>query len=56
MKEYTKDEYIEAFGEQMYKDKVENTLDEHSKSVGVASVYATDMGNIFIINLNEQEF
>lgn len=55
MKEYTTDEYIKAFGEQMYKEKVEDTLDEHSKNVGVASVYATDMGNIFMINLNEQE-
>lgn len=56
MKEYTKDEYIEAFGEQMYKEKVEDTLGEREKKVGVASIYATDRGNIFIINLNEQEF
>lgn len=55
MKQYTTDEYIKAFGEQMYKEKVEDTLDEHSKNVGVASIYATDMGNIFIINLKEQE-
>ena len=55
MKEYTTDEYIKIFEEQLYKEKVEDTLDEHSKSVGVASIYATDRGNIFIINLKEQE-
>lgn len=55
MKEYTKDEYIEAFGEQMYKEKVEDTLGEREKKIGVASIYATDRGNIFIINLKEQE-
>lgn len=55
MKQYTTDEYIKAFGEQMYKDKVENTLSEHEKNVGVASIYATSMGNIFIVNLKEQE-
>lgn len=55
MKEYTTDEYIKAFGEQMYKEKIENTLGEREKKIGVTSVYATDMGNIFIINLKEQE-
>ena len=56
MKQYSKDEYIETFGEQMWQKKVEDTLGKHEKEVGVASVYATDKGNIFIINLNEQEF
>lgn len=55
MKEYTIDEYIEAFGKQMYKEKVEDTISEREKKIGVASIYATDRGNIFIINLNEQE-
>lgn len=55
MKQYTIDEYIEAFGEQMYKEKVKDTLSEREKKIGVASIYATDRGNIFIINLNEQE-
>lgn len=55
MKEYTTDEYIKAFGAQMYKEKVENTLSEREKKIGVASIYATDMGNIFIVNLKEQE-
>lgn len=56
MKEYTKDEYIKAFGEQMYKEKVEDTLSERERKIGVASIYATDRGNIFIVNLKEQEF
>lgn len=55
MKEYTTDEYIKTFGEQMYKEKVENTISEREKKIGVASIYATNRGNIFIINLNEQE-
>lgn len=55
MKQYNEEEYIKAFGEQTYKEKVEDALDEHSKNVGVASIYATDRGNIFIINLKEQE-
>lgn len=55
MKQYTTDEYIKAFGEQMYKEKIEDTLDEYSKRVGVASVYATDRGDIIIINLKKQE-
>lgn len=55
MKQYTIDEYIETFGEQMYKEKVKDTLSEREKKIGVASIYATDRGNIFIINLNEQE-
>ena len=55
MKQYTTEEYIKAFGEQMYKEKVEDTLSEREKKVGVASIYATDRGNIFIVNLNEQE-
>jgi len=55
MKQYTIDEYIEAFGEKMYKDKVENMLSEHEKKIGVASIYATSLGSIFIVNLKEQE-
>ena len=55
MKEYTTDEYIKAFGEQMYKEKVEDTISEREKKIGVASIYATARGNIFIINLKEQE-
>lgn len=55
MKQYSEQEYIKTFGEQAWQDKVIEPLDEHSKNVGVASVYATDMGNIFIINLKEQE-
>lgn len=55
MKQYTTDEYIKAFGEQMYKEKVEDTLSERERKIGVASIYATGMGNIFIVNLKEQE-
>lgn len=54
MNEYTTDEYIKTFGEQMYKEKVEGTISEREKKIGVASIYATDRGSIFIINLNEQ--
>lgn len=56
MKQYTTDEYIQAFGKQTYKEKVEDTLSEREKKIGVASIYATDTGNIFIVNLKEQEF
>ena len=55
MKQYTTDEYIKAFGEQMYKEKVDGMLSEHEKKIGVASIYATSMGSIFIVNLKEQE-
>lgn len=54
MKQYNEQEYIKAFGEQAWQDKVIEPLDDYSKKKGVASVYATDMGNIFIINLNEE--
>lgn len=54
MKQYTTDEYIKTFGEQMWREKVEDTLDEREKKLGVKSVYATDSGNIFMVMLNEE--
>lgn len=54
MKQYTTEEYIKAFGEQMYKEKIEDTLDEHERKLGVASVYATSLGSIFMVMLNEE--
>ena len=54
MKEYTEQGYKEKFGEKMWQEKVLNTLTDREKRIGVSSVYATDMGNIFIININEE--
>ena len=54
MKQYTTDEYIKTFGEQMWREKVEDTLDEREKKLGVKSVYAPDSGNIFMVMLNEE--
>lgn len=51
MNSYTKEQYIEKFGEQMWIDKVENI----NEGAEVESVYATDMGNIFMI-MNKEEF
>lgn len=55
MKQYTVDEYIKAFGEQMYNEKIGDTLSEHEKKVGVDTIYATDMGNVGMIFMKEQE-
>ena len=55
MKEYTKKAYIETFGEKMWKEKVEDTLTDFQKRLGVDSVYATDLGNIFIVICKEGE-
>lgn len=54
MKEYTEQGYKDKFGEQMWQDKVLATLSDREKHIGISSVYATDMGNIFIININEE--
>jgi hypothetical protein len=51
MNSYTKQEYIAKFGEQMWLDKVEDV----NEGKEVESVYATDMGNIFMI-INKEEF
>lgn len=55
MKEYTKIAYIETFGEKMWKEKVEDTLTDFQKRLGVDSVYATDLGNIFMVICKEGE-
>ena len=55
MKQYTTDEYIKAFGEQMYKEKIGDTLSEHEKKVGIDKIDATDMGNVGMVFLKEQE-
>lgn len=54
MKQYNEEEYIKAFGEQMWQDKVIKTLDEHEKKLGVESVYATSLGSIFMVMINEE--
>lgn len=54
MESYTEEEYISKFGEQAWKDKVMSTLDEHTKKLGVESVYATDSGNIFMVMTKEE--
>ena len=54
MKEYTEQGYKDKFGEQMWQDKVLATLSDREKRIGISSVYATEMGNIFIININEE--
>ena len=54
MKQYTEQEYKDKFGEQMWQDKVLATLTNREKRIGIDSVYATDMGNIFIINIKEE--
>lgn len=53
MSEYTKSTYTERFGDKMWQDKVEATLSDREKKIGVASVYATDAGNIFMVMLKE---
>ena len=55
MKQYTVDEYIEAFGEQMYKEKIWDTLSEHEKEQGIDKIYATDWGNVGVVFMKEQE-
>lgn len=55
MREYSEQGYKDTFGEQMWQDKVLATLSDREKRIGVASVYATDMGNIFIINIKEEQ-
>lgn len=55
MKEYTKKAYIETFGEKMWKEKVEGILTDFQKRLGVDSVYATDLGNIFMVICKEAE-
>jgi hypothetical protein len=54
MKQYNEEEYIKAFGEQMWQDKVIKTLDEHEKKLGVEKVYATSLGSIFMVMINEE--
>lgn len=51
MEQFTKQEYIAKFGEQMWLDKVEDI----NEGKEVESVYATGMGNIFMI-INKEEF
>lgn len=55
MKQYTVDEYIKTFGEQMYKEKIEDTLSEYEKERGIDKIYATDLGNVGMVFLKEQE-
>lgn len=45
MKEYTKHEYITAFGEKAWEEKVQSLVGNED----VESVYATDLGNIFCV-------
>lgn len=45
MKDYTPTEYIEKFGGEMYKEKVESI----SEGTEIEKIYATDSGNIFMI-------
>ena len=49
MEKYNQQEYTEKFGEKMWRERVINVMDEHEKSLGVDYVYATGMGNIFMI-------
>lgn len=51
MEQFTKEQYIEKFGEQMWIDKVENI----NEGKEVESVWATCHGNIFMI-INKEEF
>lgn len=48
MKDYTKAEYIEKFGAEMYAEKVERGLDM-TDGGAVGKIYATDNGNIFMV-------
>lgn len=54
MNEYTKSTYTERFGDKMWQDKVEATLSDREKELGVDSVYATEGGNIFMVMLKEE--
>ena len=54
MKESTEKAYTEKFGAKMWKEKVLDTLTDFQKRLGVNSVYATDMGNIFMIICKEE--
>lgn len=45
MDDYTKEEYVAKFGEQMWQDKV---LDGN-EGYDIESVWATDNGNIFMV-------
>lgn len=49
MEQFTKEQYIAKFGEKMWQDKVASITDGE-----VESVYATDMGNIFMIMKKEE--
>lgn len=51
MNNYTKEQYIEKFGNKAWAEKVEAIND----GAEVESVYATDLGNIFMI-MNKEEF
>lgn len=50
MEQFTKEQYVAKFGEKMWQDKVASINDGE-----VESVYATGMGNIFMI-INKEEF
>ena len=51
MEQFTKEQYVAKFGDKMWLDKVESV----NEGAEVESVYATDMGNIFMI-INKEEF
>lgn len=45
MEQFTKEQYVAKFGEQMWQEKVESA----NEGAEVESVYATGTGNIFMI-------
>jgi len=50
MEKYTKQEYIDKFGEQMWKEKVENVFGY----TNVESIYAVSNGNIALVMKGEK--
>lgn len=52
MNNYTKEEYINKFGEDAYKSKVLPALDREDEKID--TIYATDSGNIFMIIKSEE--
>lgn len=50
MEQYTKQEYITKFGDKAWAEKVEAIND----GAEVESVYATDLGNIFMV-INKED-
>lgn len=52
MENYTKEEYINKFGDDAFKSKVLPALDREDEKI--ESIYATANGNIFMIMKSEE--